>query len=76
MACKKDYFGIALGQFKAQSRNEKRESVSLSLFDQLKKFGTAQEKAAIRALEAKQADKKARSSRMKFDSKPDINPYS
>lgn len=53
MAGKKDYFGIASSQFMHTARkSEQRETPGESLYDQLEKYGTPEEKAAIRKLKA------------------------
>lgn len=54
MAGKKDYFGIASRQFMHTARKgDNRETPGHeSLYDQLEKYGTPEEKAAIRKLKA------------------------
>jgi hypothetical protein len=53
MAGKKDYFGIASSQFRNTAmKGEKREAQGESLYEQLEKYGTPEEKAAIRNLKA------------------------
>jgi len=76
MAGKKDYFGIAISGFKSQTRfnKENREPSSLSLFEQLKKNGTAQEKMAIRKMEIAKAEKERKNPAKQYDSK-ELNPY-
>lgn len=78
MAGKKDYFGIAISGFNSSVRfnKETREPSSLSLYEQLKKNGTAAEKMAIRKMEIEKAKKERENpSRKQYDSK-ELNPYS
>ena len=76
MAGKKDYFGIAISGFKSQTRfnKETREPSSFSLFEQLKKNGTAQEKMAIRKMEIENEAKERKNPTRQYDSK-ELNPY-
>ena len=53
MAKMKDFFGNATSGFKRDNRGgETRESQGSSLYDQLEKFGTPTEKAAVRQMKA------------------------
>ena len=78
----KDYFGNATRQFKSTSRvvNLGKNDNELSLYEQLKKHGTDDEKKAIRRMEEKQSDAAAlknlrNETRIDFDKGPEIDPY-
>jgi hypothetical protein len=74
----KDYFGNATRTFKFASKSSKEDRTderNLSLYEQLKKYGTPEEKAAIRKLEESQRIKGSEKKTNSFDKGPEVDPY-
>jgi len=77
----KDYFGNATRQFKFESKGVKLEKSDneLSLYEQLEKYGTPEEKVAVRRMKEKKEIDDSRNLRKNsttgFDKGPGVDPY-